>query len=115
MPALSPYKDAIDIVKDLGGEAFEQCYQCGLCSGTCPWNLVRSLIVRRLIHQAQLGLVAFEEEDIWLCATCGACVARCPRGVEIIDIMKALRRVVSEVGVAKVPESLRITVGALCR
>jgi Fe-S oxidoreductase len=113
MPSLSPYKDAIDIVKDLGGEAFEHCYQCGLCSGTCPWNLVRSLIVRRLIHQAQLGLVAFEEEDIWLCATCGACVARCPRGVEIIDIMKALRRVVSEMGVARVPESLRITAGAL--
>ena len=109
MQALTPYKDAIDIVKEAGGEAFEQCYQCGLCSGTCPWNLVASFIVRRLIHQAQLGLVDFEDDDLWLCATCGACVARCPRGVEIIDIMRAMRNVVAEVGAAKVPDSLRIT------
>jgi Fe-S oxidoreductase len=106
---LSPYKEVADVVKEAGGEVFEHCYQCGLCSGTCPWNLVRSFIVRRLIHQTQLGLVDFEEEDVWLCATCGACVSRCPRGVEIIDIMKSLRRVVAEVGAAKVPDSLRIT------
>jgi Fe-S oxidoreductase len=63
-----------------------------------------------MMHQAQLGLVDFEGEDIWTCATCGACVKRCPRGVEIIDVMKAMRKVVAEVGVAKIPDSLRISV-----
>jgi len=62
------------------------------------------------MHQGQLGLIDFEDEEVWLCATCGACVQQCPRGVEIIDIMRALRRVVVEVGIAKVPDSLRITV-----
>ncbi len=62
------------------------------------------------MHQGQLGLTNFEDEEVWLCATCGACVQQCPRGVEIIDIMRALRRVVVEVGIAKVPDSLRITV-----
>jgi Fe-S oxidoreductase len=109
LEALSPYKEVSDVVREVGGEVFERCYQCGLCSGTCPWNLVRSFIVRRLIHQTQLGVVDFEDEDVWLCATCGACVSRCPRGVEIIDIMKALRRVVSEVGAGRVPDSLRVT------
>ncbi len=71
---------------------------------------MRSFIVRRMIHQAQLGLVDFESEEVWRCVTCGACVKRCPRGVEIIDIMRALRRVIAEVGVAKVPDSLRISV-----
>ena len=110
METLTPFKEAVDVVLEAGGEALRTCYQCGLCSGTCPWNLVRSFIVRRMIHQAQLGLVDFESEEVWRCATCGACVKRCPRGVEIIDIMRALRKVIAEVGVAKVPDSLRISV-----
>ncbi|MCL0079360.1 (Fe-S)-binding protein [Dehalococcoidia bacterium] len=110
METLTPFKEAVDVVLEAGGEPLKTCYQCGLCSGTCPWNLVRSFIVRRMIHQAQLGLVDFESEEVWQCATCGACVKRCPRGVEIIDIVRALRKVVAEVGVAKVPDSLRISV-----
>ena len=42
----------------------------------------------------------FESEDLWLCATCGNCVQRCPRGVEIIDVMRAisisLNRIITE-------------------
>jgi Fe-S oxidoreductase len=63
-----------------------------------------------MIHQAQLGVLDFESEDVWLCTTCRSCVQRCPRGVEIIDIMKAMRRVVAEIGAAKVPDSLRLTI-----
>jgi Fe-S oxidoreductase len=109
MQAVAPYREAADIIKEEGGEVLKLCYQCGTCSATCPWNLVRSFIVRRIMHQAQLGLVDLEAEEMWLCATCGACVQRCPRGVEIIDIMRALRRVIAEVGVGKVPDSLRVT------
>jgi len=96
-------------VLEEGGGAFLSCYQCGLCSGTCPWNLVRNFSTRSLIHQAQLGVVDFEDEDVWLCATCGACVKQCPREVEIIDVMRALRRTISEMGVGNIPDSLRIT------
>lgn len=110
MQAIAPSKEVMDIIKEEGGDALKLCYQCGVCSATCPWNLVRSFIVRRVMHQAQLGLVDFEAEEMWLCVTCGACVQRCPRGVEIIDIMRALRRVISEVGIAKVPDSLRIAI-----
>ena len=110
MQTVAPFKEVIDIIKEEGGDILKLCYQCGVCSATCPWNLVRSFIVRRVMHQAQLGLVDFEAEEMWLCATCGACVQRCPRGVEIIDIMRALRRVISEVGTAKVPDSLRIAI-----
>ena len=110
MTAVAPYKEVSEIIKEEGGEILKLCYQCGLCSGACPWNLVRSFIVRRIMHQAQLGLVDFDDEDMWLCATCGACVERCPRGVEIIDVMRAIRKTVVEFGVAKVPDSLRIAV-----
>jgi len=110
MPALSPYKEVSDIIKEEGGDALKLCYQCGLCTGACPWNLVMSFVVRRIMHQAQLGLVDFEDEDMWRCATCSACVERCPRGVEIIDVMRGMRRAIAEFGVAKVPDSLRIAV-----
>jgi len=62
-----------------------------------------------LIHQSQLGVVDFESEDTWTCATCRACVVRCPRGVAIIDIMKALRGVVVGMGAGYIPDSLRVT------
>jgi len=107
--AVEPFAEAIDIIKEEGGEALKLCYQCGLCSGSCPWNMVRGFLPRRIIHQAQLGLIDFESEDMWQCVTCRNCVQRCPRGVEIIDVLRSPRRAIVSLGVAKVPDSLRIT------
>lgn len=106
---INPFREAVDAVVAAGGEALKECFQCGLCTGTCPWNLLKSFSSRSLIHRAQLGLADFESEDTWTCATCGACVARCPRGVAIIDIMRALRNIVVEMGAGYFPESLRVT------
>jgi len=107
---VTPSKEAADIIKEEGGEILKLCYQCGMCTSTCPWNMVRSFLVRQIMHQAQLGLPDFEAEDMWLCVTCKACVDRCPRGVEIIDVWRALRKVIVEVGAGKVPDSLRLAV-----
>jgi len=109
MEVLSPYKEGTEVIVEAGGEPLRLCYQCGLCSGICPWNLVRSFIVRRIMHEAQLGATDFANEDVWICATCGACVQRCPRGVEIIDVMRAIRRAVVSLGVGIVPDALRIS------
>jgi len=109
MEVLSPYKEAIDVILEAGGEPLKLCYQCGLCTGTCPWNTVRSFMVRRIMHEAQLGATDFAGEDVWICATCGACVQRCPRGVEIIDVMRALRRAIVSLGVGIIPDALRIS------
>ncbi|GEM_PF-3297894 len=49
--AVSPSRETLDFIKEAGGEAFKLCYQCGLCSGICPWNQVRSFIVRRMVRQ----------------------------------------------------------------
>jgi Fe-S oxidoreductase len=109
MEVLSPYKEATDVILEAGGEPLKLCYQCGLCTGTCPWNLVRSFLVRRIMHEAQLGAVDFGSEDVWTCVTCRACVDRCPRGVEIIDVMRAIRRAVASLGIGVVPDALRIS------
>ena len=109
MEVLSPYKEATDVILEAGGEPLKLCYQCGLCTGACPWNLVRSFLVRRIIHEAQLGATDFASDDVWTCVTCGACVQRCPRGVEIIDVIRAVRRAVASLGIGVVPDALRIS------
>jgi len=110
--SLAPDKETVDILlmQEEEQPLFKICYQCGTCTGTCPWNMVKNFVVRKIMHKAQLGLIDFGDEEIWQCATCGACVARCPRGVEIIDVMRSFRKIVAEMGVAKVPDSLRLSV-----
>jgi len=108
MAISSPFEEAVEILLDAGGEPLKLCYQCGLCTAVCPWNLVKNFGVRQLILQSQLGVVDFESAENWVCSTCGACVDRCPRGVEIIDIMRALRRSMVGLGFGKVPHSLQL-------
>jgi Fe-S oxidoreductase len=68
------------------------CFQCGVCTATCPWGLVKeeTVSVRTLIRRAQLG---FENNSdaLWLCTTCAKCEAYCPRGVSIADVVRGLR------------------------
>ncbi|MFC2022919.1 (Fe-S)-binding protein [Chloroflexota bacterium] len=110
MPSVTPSVEVMDIIKEEGGDILTLCYQCGMCTATCPWNLVKDFTLRRFIHQAQLGLTDFEDEDVWTCVGCRLCVQRCPRGVVVPEIMRALRRVVMEVGAGIVPHSLRVTI-----
>jgi heterodisulfide reductase subunit C len=80
-------------VIEQGGKTLNLCFQCGTCTGSCPSGRQTAFRVRKVVRRAQLG---FEEdvlpsEDLWLCTTCYTCYERCPRGVEIVDIIMALR------------------------
>ena len=109
MSAVAPLPEGEQLITKAGGEVLQLCFQCGLCAATCPWNMVRNFMVRRIMHEAQLGVTDFAGEDAWTCVTCGACVQRCPRGVEIIDVMRAVRRVIVSLGVGIIPHALRIS------
>jgi Fe-S oxidoreductase len=102
---IADYKEIVDVIKDQGGEAFKYCYQCGLCDTVCPWNRVRNFSMRKLIRQATFGLTEIENEEIWRCTTCGKCPQRCPRGVGILEVGIASRRMATEFEVF--PNSVR--------
>ncbi len=99
METLAQEKEIIDLIKANGGDAFKNCYQCGLCDAVCPWNRVRTFSMRKIVRQASFGLTDIETEDIWRCTTCGRCPKRCPRGVGQIESGVALRRIATEYGV----------------
>jgi Fe-S oxidoreductase len=108
--AVTPYLEMSQAIMDAGGEALKKCYQCGTCSGTCPWTPITHFNIRKLVRYGQLGLDGIED-FMWGCSTCKFCVDRCPRGVELIDVVMAIRNVYS--GGGMLPQSLRAFVGSM--
>lgn len=76
------------------------CYQCGTCTGSCPSGRLTAFRTRQIIRRAQLGLKdeILPAEELWLCTTCYSCVERCPRQVEITDILFILRNMATRAG-----------------
>jgi Fe-S oxidoreductase len=100
---VAPFKEAIDAIKEAGGEAYKLCYQCGMCDTVCPWNRVRNFSMRQIVRQAAFGLPEIEGEDIWRCTTCGSCPQACPRGVGTMEVTLSFRRIASEAGISPAP------------
>lgn len=103
METVAPFKEVIEEICELGGEAVKNCFQCGKCDTVCPWNEVIQFSVRRVVREAVFGLSEIEKEEIWRCTTCGRCPNLCPRDVKQIDDMVALRRMATKYGVYPAP------------
>src|SRR5512143_826788 len=55
----------------------------------------------RILRMVQLGQLrqALDSQDIWLCAGCETCGARCPNDIDISHVMDALRQIAVSEGV----------------
>ena len=99
---------------------FDSCIECGRCENICPANQAdqpfgpKQLInnLRDLVHQAagkkaaegaSVGAAAadvtpdvvgnaFDEEFIWYCRTCMACMEVCPAMIDHVDTLMEVRR-----------------------
>jgi Fe-S oxidoreductase len=102
-------------IEAMGGDTLNNCMQCGLCAGLCPWGRVvegSPFVVRKLIRMGQLGLEGFESDEIlYACTTCNLCVKNCPRQVKIIDVIRAMRSMIAETGA--IPQNLRPILGSV--
>jgi len=82
-------------VKELSGEKIELCFQCGACSSGCPMTEEMDYLPSKVIRMAQIGIKeALNTKTIWVCTTCFNCEVRCPRGIDIANVMEALRQLV---------------------
>ncbi len=113
MDALTPFYEVNEALVAMGAEKLNLCMQCGMCAGSCPWRIVDGPFnVRRLIRMAQLGVEGYESDDIlYGCTTCNKCVLKCPRGVTIIDVVKAMRAMIAETGA--IPAVLKTATGSV--
>lgn len=99
-----PSAEMRTFLSELGAGTLDRCMHCGLCTALCPWRLVpgetsRAFNIRIMQRLAQLGLEGFEsEETLFACTTCGLCRDNCPRGVEIIENVRAMRSTLVSMG-----------------
>ena len=70
------------------------CYQCGKCSAGCPISFQMDYLPNQIIRMVQLGMEeqVLSSRTIWLCASCLICTVRCPREIDVAEIMDYLRR-----------------------
>jgi Fe-S oxidoreductase len=111
--ALNDSRVEVEDVIAEAGEIFMSCLQCGTCTSVCPWNPVMSYNPRRILRQLALetGSEQSIDQAVWNCVTCNACGVNCPRGIEIIDIIQAVRGL--NVSGGKTPASLAAPLDSL--
>jgi len=111
--AITPMLEVNEMIRDMGGADLNECMQCGLCSGICPWGKVEApFLTRVLIRMGQIGMEGYESDDIlFACTTCKLCVDNCPRNIKIVDIIESMRTAIAEYG--GLPVSLKAIAGSV--
>jgi len=96
--------DGYDLVEEIasepGGEVIRSCHQCGVCSGSCPNVLWMDHSPRKIIALVRAGKrqEVLSSNSMWCCATCHLCTVRCPRGIEMPELMHVLECIATSEG-----------------
>ena len=82
-------------VAEMSGQNLLACYQCGKCSAGCPVVSQMDILPNQIVRFAQLGLEddLLASKAIWTCASCMTCNVRCPKGINIAEVIEALRQI----------------------
>ena len=98
--------DGYDFVEEIasepGGESIRSCHQCGVCSGSCPNVLWMDYSPRKIIALTRAGKrqEVLSSNSMWCCATCHLCTVRCPRGIEMPELMHVMQSIAIRDGLA---------------
>ena len=88
-------------LRDAYGQLIRSCIQCGTCTAACPTFEVTDFHIRRMVRRLQLGLASdpgFLGQVPWLCTQCDRCEVLCTEGLDLPDLVLALRKVALEEG-----------------
>lgn len=98
-------KDVIEQLLDV--EKLKYCYECGICTGSCPMVEIlgnnynpRSLLQGILSDPDNV----LSSEELWLCAWCYRCYKRCNQAIRLPEIFLFMRKIAFEHGGARSPE-----------
>ncbi len=82
-------------VEEISGQNLLACYQCGKCSAGCPAVSEMDILPNQIIRYAQLGFKdeLLQSKSIWICASCFTCNARCPKGINVAEVIEAIRQI----------------------
>ncbi len=94
MEAIPFSEEVSNLLYAAHGNPIKMCIQCGTCSATCPAAEFMDHTPRQLIGMidANLKEEVLASNTFWTCASCYHCVVRCPAGIDIAELMYALKR-----------------------
>jgi Fe-S oxidoreductase len=81
----------------------EKCMYCGFCEAVCPtqpYGGHRGYGPRGRITLAKLVLEGSVEQtknildSLFTCTLCGACILKCPAGIDIVEIIRYTRSLI---------------------
>lgn len=111
-----------DTIIESGGDDVIKCYECGKCMAACPWNFLKTInyTTYRFCQRIKLGAIIEREDkkdiaadtiDVFRCVGCNSCRYECPRGVNLSDVLRAVRRILVDFG--SYPSELKSVVSRL--
>ncbi len=84
------------LLTEATGVNVSHCYQCGKCTAGCVLASEMDYPPSYVMRLLQTGTSenyrkVLSSEAIWLCLSCENCIARCPKEVDIPQVMDYLR------------------------
>jgi heterodisulfide reductase subunit C len=87
-------KKILRSIEEKARTSLSKCYQCGKCTAGCPMDFIFDLNPNEVIELIRLGQIekVLNSKTIWYCATCYTCSTRCPKEIDIANIMTVMLR-----------------------
>ncbi len=89
-------------INALSGENLNLCLQCRMCQNGCHFSSAMDYQPHAIFRLLQYGQYkqAMECSTLWICVACNTCSVQCPMGIDIPEIMDAIRLQALEEGAA---------------
>ena len=97
--AVTVSKEFLEKLLDV--EKLKYCYECGICTASCPIvELVpKHYHPRSLLQKISLDLEGvLTQDELWLCAWCYRCYKRCPQRLRLPEIFLSVRSLAADQG-----------------
>ena len=87
------YRQITETVLTISGQDPRQCMACGKCTASCPAYEHMNYHPHQFVSLVKKGKshMLLDDTSIYHCLSCYACAERCPRGVEPVKLIEAIR------------------------